>query len=174
MGNFNRDNRFSRGSGSRSPRFEGGRDFGRRDFERPQLFKAVCSKCGKDCEVPFKPTGSKPVFCRDCFKANGGFDANRSEARSFGRPQFDNRTNDRPTAAPLQPNYKEQFEAINSKLDKILKILTPTVYEKVVEVKEKPQEKIVVATEKQPEEKPIEVIKKKKRASKNKTEIKEE
>lgn len=116
MGNFGRDNRFSRGSDR-----GGGRDFGRRDFGgRPEMHKAVCSKCGRDCEVPFRPTGSKPVFCRDCFKSNDNFDANRSE----GRRDF---------SRPTQPNYKEQFDALNAKLDKILKILTPTVYEKVVE-----------------------------------------
>jgi len=29
--------------------------------------KAVCSKCKKDCEVPFKPTPGKDVFCQECF-----------------------------------------------------------------------------------------------------------
>jgi len=32
-----------------------------------EMHKAVCSECGKECEVPFKPTEGKPVFCRDCF-----------------------------------------------------------------------------------------------------------
>lgn len=139
MGNFGRDNRFSRGSDR-----GGRRDFGRRDFGgRPEMHKAVCSKCGKDCEVPFRPTGSKPVFCRDCFKANDNFDTNRSEGRrDFGRPSFDNRNNDRPRTE--QPNYKEQFDALNTKLDKILKILTPTVYEKIVEVKQPKPEKITI------------------------------
>lgn len=126
MGNFGRDNRFSRGSDR-----GGRRDFGRRDFGgRPEMHKAVCSKCGKDCEVPFRPTGSKPVFCRDCFKSNDNFDTNRSERRDFNRP--------------TQPNYKDQFDALNAKLDKILKILTPTVYEKVVEVKQPKPEKITI------------------------------
>ena len=29
--------------------------------------KIKCSDCGKDAEVPFKPTEGKPVYCRDCF-----------------------------------------------------------------------------------------------------------
>lgn len=33
-----------------------------------EYFKAVCSDCGKECEVPFKPTQGRPVYCRDCFK----------------------------------------------------------------------------------------------------------
>jgi CxxC-x17-CxxC domain-containing protein len=31
-----------------------------------EMFKAVCSDCGKECEVPFKPTEGRPVYCRDC------------------------------------------------------------------------------------------------------------
>ena len=31
------------------------------------MFPAVCSNCGAETMVPFKPTGDRPVFCRDCF-----------------------------------------------------------------------------------------------------------
>lgn len=30
--------------------------------------KAVCSNCGKETTVPFRPTQGRPVFCRDCFQ----------------------------------------------------------------------------------------------------------
>jgi len=33
-----------------------------------QMHPAVCSNCGKDTEVPFKPSGERPVYCRDCFR----------------------------------------------------------------------------------------------------------
>ena len=33
-----------------------------------QMFPAVCSSCGKDTEVPFQPSGDKPVYCRECFQ----------------------------------------------------------------------------------------------------------
>ena len=38
---------------------------------RPQreLFDTVCSECGCETKVPFKPTEGKPVYCRDCFQA---------------------------------------------------------------------------------------------------------
>jgi CxxC-x17-CxxC domain-containing protein len=39
----------------------------RRDFGPREMHKAVCSECGKECEVPFKPSGDRPVFCKDCF-----------------------------------------------------------------------------------------------------------
>ncbi len=44
----------------------GGRNYNR-DGPR-EMFKAVCSDCGKECEVPFKPTEGRPVYCRDCFR----------------------------------------------------------------------------------------------------------
>ena len=30
-------------------------------------FNAVCSECGVECEVPFKPKADKPVYCRKCW-----------------------------------------------------------------------------------------------------------
>lgn len=36
-----------------------------------QLYPAVCAECGKTTEVPFKPSGNRPVYCRDCFRARG-------------------------------------------------------------------------------------------------------
>jgi CxxC-x17-CxxC domain-containing protein len=56
-------------SGSRDGGFRGG--FG----GAPTLHKAVCDECGKSCEVPFRPTGEKPVFCNDCFSAKRGGDS---------------------------------------------------------------------------------------------------
>jgi CxxC-x17-CxxC domain-containing protein len=29
---------------------------------------AVCSHCGKETTVPFKPTQGRPIFCRECFQ----------------------------------------------------------------------------------------------------------
>jgi CxxC-x17-CxxC domain-containing protein len=33
----------------------------------PKTHKAVCTDCGKECEVPFKPDPSRPVYCRECY-----------------------------------------------------------------------------------------------------------
>jgi CxxC-x17-CxxC domain-containing protein len=30
--------------------------------------RTVCSQCGKETTVPFKPTQGRPVFCRECFQ----------------------------------------------------------------------------------------------------------
>lgn len=106
---------FNRRGGSR---FGGGRpSFGKRRFDGGdrgdrQMYQATCSDCGQECEVPFRPTGSKPVLCNACFKKDGG---GSFENKKFGRPGFDR---------PARQN-DDQLAAINTKLDKILKILEP-------------------------------------------------
>ncbi|MDG6220548.1 MAG: DNA-directed RNA polymerase [Candidatus Thermoplasmatota archaeon] len=43
---------------------------GRGGHDRPprEAHKATCSDCGAECEVPFKPSEGRPVYCRDCFQ----------------------------------------------------------------------------------------------------------
>jgi CxxC-x17-CxxC domain-containing protein len=31
--------------------------------------RAVCSQCGKETTVPFKPTQGRPVYCRECYQS---------------------------------------------------------------------------------------------------------
>lgn len=103
---FKRDNKFGGG--------KGGKKFGGRNFgdEKPMMHRAVCDECAQECEVPFKPSGEKPVFCRACFKKKGGGGRDSVE-RSFGnkpaREEYDKTT--------------KQFEILNAKLDKILEAL---------------------------------------------------
>lgn len=35
-----------------------------------KMYDAVCSKCGTQTQVPFRPIEGKEVFCRDCFAKN--------------------------------------------------------------------------------------------------------
>jgi CxxC-x17-CxxC domain-containing protein len=32
-----------------------------------QMYPAVCSKCGKQTEIPFEPREDRPVYCSDCY-----------------------------------------------------------------------------------------------------------
>ena len=41
-----------------------------RGSERPEMHRVTCDSCNKKCEVPFKPTSNKPVYCSDCFRKN--------------------------------------------------------------------------------------------------------
>jgi len=38
-----------------------------------QMYDAVCAGCGVNTQVPFQPTGSKPVYCRDCFQSTRSY-----------------------------------------------------------------------------------------------------
>ena len=37
-----------------------------------EMFPAVCAQCGKETQVPFRPSGDKPVYCRDCYQPCSG------------------------------------------------------------------------------------------------------
>jgi len=171
-----RERDFKRGDSGR-------RNFGDRDRERPQMYEAVCSDCGKRCEVPFKPTGEKPVYCSQCFTSHGpSSGSNRFERGGRERPRFQDKrmfdaicatcgrrfelpfrpTGEKPvycndcfdkgSSAPIKSpdkGYKEQFDVLNAKLDKIIKALVPVAAIKeekkeiVPEKKEVIKEKIV-------------------------------
>lgn len=30
-------------------------------------YTAICADCKKECTIPFKPSGDRPVYCQDCF-----------------------------------------------------------------------------------------------------------
>ena len=34
-----------------------------------EYFAVVCSRCGNQAQVPFKPHMDRPVYCSDCFRA---------------------------------------------------------------------------------------------------------
>jgi CxxC-x17-CxxC domain-containing protein len=40
----------------------------RKQNKKRKLFDAVCSNCGTETKVPFKPIEGKDVFCQECFK----------------------------------------------------------------------------------------------------------
>jgi CxxC-x17-CxxC domain-containing protein len=37
-----------------------------------EMFSATCSNCGREAQVPFRPTSGKPVYCSDCFRSMRG------------------------------------------------------------------------------------------------------
>ncbi len=39
-----------------------------RGYGQPrEMHKAVCAKCGTDCEVPFEPRDDRPIYCSTCY-----------------------------------------------------------------------------------------------------------
>ena len=107
-GGFDRNrssgNRFNDRSSGFSGRARGG-------FDRPvEMHDVTCDKCGKECQVPFRPSGDKPVLCSDCFRQ-------KDTSRSFS-PRDSNREGSGSPGVSSQ-----QINQINAKLDKILSVL---------------------------------------------------
>ncbi len=136
-------------SDSRSDR--GGRDRSRHS-DRP-MFDAVCDTCGKRFELPFRPTGDKPVYCNECFDKEGGSSVSKN------------------VSAPVN-QYKEQFEMLNAKLDRIIKALVPATVVKEVVIEKKPviveQKKEVVVAKKEKAKKEVKKVVAKKTVAKKK------
>lgn len=101
------------GAGDRGG-FKGGDRGGRSFTPRPQgeLFPATCSTCHKPCEVPFKPSSDKPVYCSACFGKK-----NQDETREF---RTDDKRSDREfkrDARPLREERAPRFESATATSD---------------------------------------------------------
>ena len=116
MNNFNFGNR-SRGNKDSFRRNSGGRD-----SRRPSMHDAVCDECGRDCQVPFRPSGDKPIYCSECFEKRSGGDSGRSK-RDFG---------DRGPGRSAQggagdrdiSQLRKDIEVLNTKLDTVISLLS--------------------------------------------------
>lgn len=106
------------------------------------MHRAVCAQCGKTCEVPFRPTGDKPVFCSDCFGGSSNDRGNsRERTSSFGRDNdrsFSDRksfdrderpktySNESRNSAPsitvedIEKSVQKQFDVLHKKLDRLM------------------------------------------------------
>lgn len=181
MANFQRggDDRGGRRDGGRDSRggdrggrggFDNKRSFtgARRGDNNSQMHKATCGDCGKSCEVPFRPTGEKPVFCRDCFGAKkdpsnkyGSRDEGRNETRSYNNndtieraPSVENKSSVmgsdvRSAIATINARIESLSFSIE-KLNKMVETLNTKKEESKVEVKKEVTVKAVekVATKK--------------------------
>jgi CxxC-x17-CxxC domain-containing protein len=96
---FGKDGGNDRGNDRGPSRFNSDPHGTRVSFGEKQMFKADCAKCGNTCEVPFRPSGDRPVYCRECFGKDGSKGGN--------------------------DELKAQIEAVNAKLDRILILLAP-------------------------------------------------
>ena len=49
------------------------------------MYKAVCADCRSLCQIPFKPSGDRPVYCQECFRARKN--NNLPDTRHAERPR---------------------------------------------------------------------------------------
>jgi len=52
-----------------------------KDFKDRKMYKVDCSQCGETTEVPFKPDGERPVYCKKCYKPKN---KNNNNNKNFG------------------------------------------------------------------------------------------
>lgn len=150
----------NRGDRSGGRRFGGG-DFRRRDTGRREMHKAVCDECGKDCEVPFRPSGDKPIYCSDCFERKEGGSSRRTSRRSSRGPGFERRDN-------TNKQLLDQVNSLNQKLDRILKVIESSVEKKPVPKKTDVKKVVKKATSKDEKIKTKKVSKKRAKKSTSK------
>jgi len=141
MGNFKQGKRFGDGGGRKNgfDRREGGRSsfsrgnfkgFGGRDRGSITLHQAICDQCKKPCEVPFRPTEGKPVYCNTCFGGKKEMDNDRGRrGDGFSRQSFD-RYPAQPRTSVEGGNFqgeneaiKKQLESLNAKVDRIVSLI---------------------------------------------------
>ncbi len=102
--------------------------------DKPMAHDAICDVCHKPCRVPFKPNGSKPVLCTNCFKKDRGAESTYSGNRNFERRDervpgaFGARKPagyGSPMRAPSADTGKieARLAAIEGKIDRLLKTL---------------------------------------------------
>ncbi len=129
MGDFKKRGGFGGGNfgGGDRPRFNRP---GNREFRQTQMFDTTCAECHKPCQVPFRPNGEKPVYCNYCFgknKAGGAGEYPRKDTQSGGfvKKDFSSAPAARTSFDGGQMNdIKKQLEGLNSKLDKLVALMT--------------------------------------------------
>ena len=72
LGGYGAGGGYSAGGGYGGGGGGGGSSYGSRDRGPREMFTATCSNCGREAQVPFRPTSGKPVYCSDCFRSKRG------------------------------------------------------------------------------------------------------
>jgi CxxC-x17-CxxC domain-containing protein len=129
------------GRGDDKPVFFGKSRGGDRSTDREQrMFKAVCSDCHKSCDVPFKPSSDKPVFCRDCFSAKRDRETREykaglasGESKKFGSEKQVSHKGSVHTpfvASQVDEHMKKQIVEMGSRIDKLTVLVEKMIEEK--------------------------------------------
>lgn len=125
MGDF-RHSGGRRFGGNRGGGFD--RRGGSRDSGPITMHKAICSQCGKPCEVPFEPTSGKPVYCNECFAAKRNTESGRNDSR-FAPKSFNDHKSSASTSfgnntdKSNSEDLKKLLELLNGKMDQLIKVV---------------------------------------------------
>lgn len=129
--NFKKPGGFKPGGFSR-PSF-GGPSRGR-DFNGPsETYKATCSKCNSACEVPFRPNGKKPVFCKNCFVRDDARPAgNTYEKRGYAPERSFAPKPMAPVEDPRIAALQKELAIVHGKLDTLIENLESAAYSSIL------------------------------------------
>lgn len=77
------------------------------------MYKAICADCRKECEVPFKPSQDRPVYCKECFakRKQGGPAKDRFDVKPRAIPVPQPVVNKEPVHAAKKPAAKKKAAA---------------------------------------------------------------
>ena len=122
------------------PRFPrksfGNKPFGNKSFGNKggfgggprEMFKADCAKCGNICEVPFRPNGTKPVYCSNCFvKDAPSGERSFAPRRDFAPRQSFQQGSQAPQMRDDQAfkDLKAELRVVNQNLERLISLMTP-------------------------------------------------
>lgn len=48
---------------------QNGGGFRSNNRQQREMFPATCAACGVETQVPFRPSGDRPVYCSDCYSS---------------------------------------------------------------------------------------------------------
>jgi CxxC-x17-CxxC domain-containing protein len=160
-------NNFNGGGFKKSaPKFGGKKKFkddkkyggGKKHEHRPagqaaEMFSATCSDCGKSCEVPFRPSSEKPVYCSACFGMKKSANESRGTNHKTEKGSYEHKRPDTQKTSPehrpsnhnttrgvgndVITDLKRQITGLEEKLNRILDLINPPQPSKKVTVSEK-------------------------------------
>lgn len=128
--------------GASRPSFGGRPSFNRgdRDDAPREMFQSVCADCNKSCQVPFRPSGDKPVYCSDCFGSHrvGEDRQDRGRRDDRGGDRFPKRDYTSAPRRDFAPSFagkapmgdkridelKKQLDIVAGKVDTIFRIVS--------------------------------------------------
>jgi CxxC-x17-CxxC domain-containing protein len=148
-------NNFNGGGFKKSaPKFGGKKKFkddkkyggGKKHEHRPagqaaEMFSATCSDCGKSCEVPFRPSSEKPVYCSACFGMKKSANESRGTNHKTEKGSYEHKRPDTQKTSPehrpsnhnttrgvgndVITDLKRQITGLEEKLNRILDLINP-------------------------------------------------
>lgn len=114
------------------------------DGGQAEKFSATCSECQKRCDVPFRPSPDKPVYCSACFGMKKSANESRGSEAGRGRNEKDSYHSERPSYVKTDrqggsseqitalkhsnegiSELKRQIKGLEVKLNRILDLINP-------------------------------------------------